>query len=85
MMRLDRLGIPYVTPRGAFYIFPEIRKYGMTSFDFCRFMLEKARVLLFPGTAFGEGGEGFVRISLLASSEKIMEAFDRMEKALEQL
>ena len=85
MMRLDRLGIPYVTPRGAFYIFPEIRKYGMTSFDFCRFMMEKAQVLLFPGTAFGEGGEGFVRISLLAPTDKIMEAFDRMEKALEML
>ncbi len=85
MMRLDRLGIPYVTPRGAFYIFPDIRKYGMISFDFCRFMLEKAQVMLFPGTAFGEGGEGFVRISLLASNEKIMEAFDRMEKALKLL
>lgn len=85
MMRLDRLGIPYVTPRGAFYIFPEIRKYGMTSFDFCRFMLEKAQVLLFPGTAFGEGGEGFVRISLLAPTDKIMQAFDRMEKTLELL
>ncbi|MFZ5633546.1 MAG: pyridoxal phosphate-dependent aminotransferase [Bacillota bacterium] len=82
MKRLDKLGIPYVVPRGAFYIFPEIRKYGMTSFDFCRFMLEKAQVLLFPGTAFGHGGEGFVRISLLAPTEKIMEAFDRIEKAL---
>lgn len=85
MMRLDRLGIPYVTPRGAFYIFPEIRKYGMTSFDFCRFMMEKAQVLLFPGTAFGVGGEGFVRISLLAPTDKIMEAFDRIEKALDVL
>ncbi|MFZ5648587.1 MAG: pyridoxal phosphate-dependent aminotransferase, partial [Bacillota bacterium] len=82
MQRLDKLGIPYVTPRGAFYIFPDIRKFGMTSFDFCRFILEKAEVLLFPGTAFGDGGEGFVRISLLAPTDKIMEAFDRIEKAL---
>ncbi|MGI6284373.1 pyridoxal phosphate-dependent aminotransferase [Neomoorella humiferrea] len=82
MKRLDRLGIPYVIPRGAFYIFPEIRKFGLSSFDFCRFILEKAKVLLFPGTAFGEGGEGFVRISLLAPAEQINEAFDRIEKAL---
>jgi len=85
MQRLDKLGMPYVVPRGAFYVYPDIRKYGMTSFDFCRFMLEKAGVLLFPGTAFGEGGEGFVRISLLAPTEKIMEAFDQMEKALASL
>ncbi|WXJ82963.1 Aspartate aminotransferase [Moorella humiferrea] len=82
MKRLDRLGIPYVIPRGAFCIFPEIRKFGLSSFDFCRFILEKAKVLLFPGTAFGEGGEGFVRISLLAPAEQINEAFDRIEKAL---
>lgn len=85
MARLDKLGIPYTVPRGAFYIFPDIRKYGMTSFDFCRFMLEKAQVLLFPGTAFGPGGEGFVRISLLAPTDKIMAAFDQIEKALESL
>lgn len=82
MQRLDRLGIPYVVPRGAFYIFPEISKFGLTSFDFCRFILEKARVLLFPGTAFGDSGEGFVRISLLAPVEQIQEAFDRIEKAV---
>ena len=85
MTHLDKLGMPYVVPRGAFYIFPDIRKYGMTSFDFCRFMLEKAQVMLFPGTAFGPGGEGFVRISLLSPTDKINEAFERIEKALEVL
>jgi len=85
MQRLDQLGIPYVVPRGAFYIFPDIRKFGLTSFDFCRFILEKAQVLLFPGTAFGEAGEGFVRISLLAPVEQIHIAFDRIEKALSLL
>ncbi|MHB8917640.1 MAG: pyridoxal phosphate-dependent aminotransferase [Desulfocucumaceae bacterium] len=85
MAHLDKLGMPYVVPRGAFYIFPDIRKYSLTSFDFCRFMLEKAQVMLFPGTAFGPGGEGFVRISLLSPTDKINEAFGRIEKALEVL
>jgi aspartate/methionine/tyrosine aminotransferase len=85
MNRLDRLGIKYVVPRGTFYVFADIRKFGMISFQFCTFMLEKAKVLIFPGTVFGAAGEGFIRISLLTSLEQLEEAFDRMEKVIELL
>lgn len=85
MERLDRLGIRYVVPQGTFYIFPDISKFGMGSFQFCTFMLEKAKVFIFPGTAFGAAGEGFIRISLLAPPAQLEQAFDRMEKAIELL
>lgn len=85
MNRLDRLGIKYVVPKGTFYLFADVRKFGMISFQFCTFMLEKAKVLIFPGTVFGAAGEGFVRISLLASLEQLEEAFDRMEKVIKLL
>ncbi len=85
MKRLDKLGIKYIVPHGTFYVFPDISKFGMVSFQFCTFMLEKAGVFIFPGTAFGTAGEGYIRISLLAPLEQLEKAFDRMEKAIELL
>ena len=82
MRRLDKLGIPYVVPKGSFYIFPDIRKFRMSSYDFASTLLRSTGVFLFPGTCFGATGEGFVRISLLVPKEKIEEAFDRLESYL---
>jgi len=53
---------------------------GLTSFDFCQKLLEEEKVLVFPGTAFGPLGEGFIRISLMAQQEKIQEAMARMDR-----
>jgi aminotransferase len=84
MERLDELGISYVVPKGSFYIFPDISKYGMTSYEFASSLLRHTGVFTFPGTTFGSAGEGYIRISLLVSTEKIEEAFIRMEKFLSE-
>lgn len=70
-------------PRGAFYVFPDIRKFGMTSEKFATDLLEKEHVVVVPGTAFGESGEGFVRISYAYSLEALKEAIRRIEQYLE--
>jgi aspartate/methionine/tyrosine aminotransferase len=85
MSRLDQMGIPYVRPRGAFYAFPSIKKFGLTSGQFVDFLFQKARVAVVPGDAFGPGGEGYVRISYCASVEEIEEAMERVRSALAQL
>jgi aminotransferase len=65
LRHLDRMGVKYGPARGAFYVFAQITATGMSALEFCQKLLEEQKVLVFPGTAFGEGGEGFVRISLL--------------------
>jgi aminotransferase len=85
MSRLDEVGITYVRPRGAFYVFPSIKKFGLTSSQFADFLFQKARVAVVPGDAFGPGGEGYVRISYCASVEEIEEGMERVRSALTQL
>ena len=82
MQRLDEIQMPYVRPMGTFYIFPQITKYGLNSFDFCVRLLDQANVMVFPGTAFGPAGEGFVSISLLRPYLEVEEGFNRMAKVL---
>ena len=79
LKEFDRLGLPCFEPRGAFYIFPGIRKYGMTSEKFATDLLEKEHVVVVPGTAFGDSGEGFVRISYAYSLVALKEAIKRIE------
>jgi len=69
-------------PQGAFYVFPNIKAFKMSSEDFAMHILEKARVIIVPGTAFGNNGEGYVRISYAASKEEISRAMTRMKQAL---
>ena len=69
-------------PKGSFYLFPNIKKTGMTSEKVSSLLLEKAHVLTLPGNAFGECGEGHIRICCTVSKEKIKEAFDRIETIL---
>ena len=80
-----RLGLSCFEPKGAFYIFPDISKYGMTSEEFATDLLSKERVVVVPGTAFGDSGEGFVRISYAYSLEALKEAIKRIEKYLKSL
>ena len=80
--RLNRMGLKTNTPHGTFYVFPNISKTGMTSDEFCEKLLDEEKVACVPGTAFGESGEGFIRISYAYSLEHIKQACDRMEHFL---
>ena len=77
-----RLGLPCFEPRGAFYIFPDIRKYGMSSEEFATELLDKEHVVVVPGTAFGDSGEGFIRISYAYSLEALKGAIEKIESFL---
>jgi aspartate/methionine/tyrosine aminotransferase len=69
-------------PEGAFYVFPSIQKLGLSSTEITMNILEKARVITVPGTAFGENGEGYIRISYTTPKEKILEAISRIRSVL---
>lgn len=79
------LGLHTFTPQGAFYVFPCIRSTGMTSDQFCEELLKDQLVACVPGTAFGEAGEGFIRVSYAYSIEQIKEATSRIKKFLDKL
>ena len=85
LSEFNRLGLSCFEPRGAFYCFPYIGKYGMTSDEFATDLLQKERVVVVPGTAFGDSGEGFVRISYAYSLDALKEAIKRIEKYLKSL
>jgi aspartate aminotransferase len=78
-------GITCLKPEGAFYVFPNIKKTGMSSTEMAMYLLEKAKIITVPGTAFGDYGEGYMRISYSTSKERIREAMNRMHVALEEL
>lgn len=82
---LNHMGLTCFEPEGAFYVFPSIKKTGLTSEEFCQQLLMSQRVAVVPGNAFGDCGEGFVRISYAASLENIIEALKRIELFLETL
>lgn len=77
--RCKEIGLDMVTPDGAFYAFPCIKKYGMTSEEFANRLLQEERVAVVPGTAFGACGEGFIRASYATSLPQIVEAFNRID------
>jgi aminotransferase len=77
---LNRLGLPTFEPYGAFYAFPNIAVTGMDDETFSHKLLEEQRVAVVPGSAFGEGGSGYVRCSYATSYENIEEALRRMER-----
>lgn len=75
----ERLGLPCFAPEGAFYIFPSIRKTGLSSQEFCERLLFEAGVAVVPGDAFGASGEGFVRISYAYSKEELTACMAKIE------
>lgn len=79
------LGLTCREPKGAFYAFPSIQSTGMTSDDFCEKLLISKRVAIVPGTAFGQGGEGFVRASYCYSVAHISEALKRIGEFLKEI
>ena len=80
-----RLGLECFEPRGAFYTFPCIRSTGLTSEEFCDQFLASEHVAVIPGSAFGPGGEGFVRACYAASMKDLSEALERLERFLKSL
>ncbi len=83
--RFKKMGIKCFEPYGAFYIFPSIAEFGMSSEEFCTRLLREKEVAVVPGTAFGESGEGNVRISYAYSLENLKKAMDRIEEFIEEL
>ena len=80
----NEMGLTCFEPEGAFYVFPCIRYTGMTSEDFCQQLLFGKKVAVVPGTAFGDCGEGFVRVSYAYSVEHLQEAVKRIREFLKQ-
>lgn len=76
---LKRLGIPCFEPFGAFYIFPNISEFGLSSEEFATRLVQEEKVAVVPGSAFGDSGEGFVRISYAYSIENLKQAMKRIE------
>ena len=85
LKEFNRLGLPCFEPKGAFYIFPDIRKYNMSSEEFATELLNKEHVVVVPGTAFGDSGEGFIRISYAYSLDALKEAIKRIERFIESI
>jgi aminotransferase len=79
---LDRMGFTYGDPRGAFYVFVNASSVGMDSIDLTRKLLEEGRVLIFPGTGFGEQWVDYMRVSYLAPEAELVEAMARVEACL---
>ncbi len=82
--RLEQMGIECPVPEGAFYVFPCINRFGLTSEEFCQNLLQEQHVAVVPGNAFGDSGEGFVRISYAYSMEELKTALDRIEIFVKQ-
>jgi len=78
-------GIPCLTPKGAFYTFPYIADFGLSSQDFALRLLEEENVACVPGTAFGESGEGFVRCAYATATDEIQEALIRIDRFVKRL
>ncbi|MEG1477917.1 MAG: aminotransferase class I/II-fold pyridoxal phosphate-dependent enzyme, partial [Clostridiales bacterium] len=77
--RAKEIGLDMVTPNGAFYVFPSIEKFNMSSEEFANGLLKEHKVAVVPGTAFGNSGEGFIRASYATSLKQIVEAFNRID------
>lgn len=79
---LINMGFKTNLPKGAFYIFPSIKKFSLSSEEFCERLLKETRVAVVPGSAFGSGGEGYIRISYAYSMDELRESLHRIKKLL---
>lgn len=83
--RLTAMGLECFSPSGAFYIFPSIKQFNISSEEFCENLLKEEKVACVPGSAFGSGGEGYVRISYCYSIEELEIALNSLEKYINTL
>lgn len=82
---LRSMNIPCFEPEGAFYVFPCIKEFGLSSEEFALRLLREEKAAIIPGTAFGKSGEGFLRISCACSLERLREAMQRLERFIGRL
>ena len=82
---LNRIGLDCFEPKGAFYVFPCIRSSGLSSDEFCERFLREEKVAVIPGTAFGPGGEGYVRACYASSMRDLTESISRLDNFLQNL
>ena len=82
---LRKMGLDCFEPYGAFYVFPSIRKFGLSSEEFAEKLLKEEKVAVVPGNAFGASGEGFIRISYAYSLDNLKKAMERMERSVKSL
>ncbi len=82
---LNEMGLPCFEPYGAFYVFPNISKFGMTSEEFATKLLREQRVAVVPGDAFGQCGEGFLRISYAYSIDNLKRALEKIQNFIDIL
>ena len=82
---LNRIGLHCHMPKGAFYVFASIKNTGMTSYDFCLNLVKKEKVAIVPGTAFGQSGEGYVRISYAYSLKELKFGVEAIERFMSSL
>ena len=85
MKTVRELRLPCFEPFGAFYIFPNISEFGLSSEEFATQLVQEEKVAVVPGSAFGSSGEGYVRISYAYSIDELKEAFSRMERFITKL
>lgn len=85
MNAFKEMGLECFEPYGAFYVFPSIKKFGLTSEEFATRLLQEEKVAVVPGTAFGDCGEGFLRISYAYSLDNLKIALDRMASFIKRL
>ena len=81
--RLDRMGLSYPQPEGAFYVFPDISRFGIPSWQFCERMIREAGLAAVPGVCFG--AEGYIRLSYCYSDRALQEGLDRLEGFVKRL
>ena len=79
------MGLDCFEPEGAFYVFPCIKSTGMTSAEFCEKLIYDKKVAVVPGNAFGESGEGFVRVSYAYSVQHLTTALGRIREFLQEI
>lgn len=85
MHAFEEMGLECFEPHGAFYTFPSIKRFGMTSDEFATRLLREEKVAVVPGTAFGDCGEGYLRISYAYSLKNLKEALGRMDRFIKRL
>ncbi len=83
--KLREIGFHCFEPKGAFYVFPSLKPFGLSSDEFCKRLLKEEKVAIIPGNAFGESGEGFARISYAYSIKKLSSALDKIEHFVSKL
>lgn len=85
MNAFKEMGLPCFEPFGAFYVFPCIKEFNMTSEEFAFALLDAKKLAVVPGSAFGDSGEGFIRISYAYSIDKLKAAMQKLSEYVEEL